>query len=138
MWRLSGTSSVTAEPLVNWDWGLFAEASLRIWILCRQSTSRLSTDSVAFFPFYFVCHSPFPASSYFFLLFPLYHSFIRTLYNGLIWPPDIVLISVDSYSYKTILIPLHYSIEYFANKSSSLSPKWEYFVNKFSLSLSYH
>ena len=43
-WRLLSTSSVLAQPLVNWGWGLLVGASLRIWILYRESTSRFPKD----------------------------------------------------------------------------------------------
>ena len=43
-WRLPSTISVTAQPLVGWGEIPLARASLRVWILCRESISRLSLD----------------------------------------------------------------------------------------------
>ena len=83
-WRLSSTSFVTVQHLVGWR--PLAGVSLRVWISCREPTSRLSTDSLLAWdgwevlglhqcslPFLFcfgLCnssasHSPFPTSSLF-------------------------------------------------------------------------
>ena len=45
-WRLSNPFFVTAQLFVGWGWVPFARPSLRAWILCREPTSRLSTDSL--------------------------------------------------------------------------------------------
>ena len=119
--RLSNTSSITPQPFVNSGCVPFAWASLRIWILGRKPTSRLSTDllvawngwevlrfhqcsRVLPFLFCFVCvSSSLPILRFLLHLlsfsYPLcYPSFPRTLYNGSIRPPGTVLVSVEKSS----------------------------------------
>ena len=102
-WRPSIISSVTVQPLINWDWRPLAGVSLSILILCREPTLRLSADSLGTwdgwkelrlhhcsydFPFLFclVCvSSPLPILPFLISIlsfsYPFFYpAFLRTLY----------------------------------------------------------